>query len=521
VNITSARPALRQTIHRSVSRGMEIPRKAARKLPYPVHDWLRNIAVWFDKQRSVPRIEDWSAPLIASRVSYGANEARRRNATTEPSEANVVEPLRSLAPPLSASADAPIIRCLLVTSQLDVGGMDEVVAFLARRLPEHSVQTAILHITSSDTSPAGSNGRLVRMLRSNEVEVRSCDPDDSISAEPWMRSWCPDVISIHGALPAWVLEAAQRIGVPCIETFHGMHELIAADRRSEVDRGAGLSAIVAVSELIRQLYLSVNRNFPIHRIAVIPNAVDEERRVTVARDAVRRQLGLNDEYIFVSLARYSMEKNSYGLVTAFGDLARRYSDAHLVVAGRCDDYRYYRQLLRLRDSLPCRDRIHLRDHIAAPSELLAAADGFALDSFFEGGPLVSMEALCAGVPVVLSESGAARDQVGDDPRRGYVVANPLGHPLIKDWNAIGAARFSHQANRDEFAIAMGHLVSSRGTYLADRHRLARESAARFSATGCLAKHAAVLRAVASGADLPVANSQWPAPRPVESHGVGK
>ena len=169
---------------------------------------------------------------------------------------------------------------------------------------------------------------------------------------------------------------------------------------------------------------------------------------------------------------------------------------------------------RLRDSLSCRDRIHLRDHVAAPADLLAAADGFVLDSFFEGWSLAPMEALCAGVPVVLSDVGGAREQVGGDPARGYLVTNPLGDPLSVDWESLAAARCRAQANQEEFAAAMERLVAGREDYLHDRDRLAAESAARFSAGACLARHAAVLRAVAVGTDLPGSHNVQPAiPRP--------
>lgn len=173
----------------------------------------------------------------------------------------------------------------------------------------------------------------------------------------------------------------------------------------------------------------------------------------------------------------------------------------LAGAPQPNEIRYYRQVLRLRDNLPCRDRIHLRDHLASPRELLAAADGFILDSFFEGWSLASMEALFTGLPVVLSDVGGAREQIGDDAARGYLVANPLGDPLTMDWESIGSARYRSQVNRDEFVTAMDHLVAGRKDYLSHRDRLAAESAARFSADACLARHAAVLRAVAVGADL--------------------
>ena len=206
----------------------------------------------------------------------------------------------------------------------------------------------------------------------------------------------------------------------------------------------------------------------------------------------------------MSLARHCMQKNSYGLVAAFAELARQLPEVHLVIAGRPDDLRYYRRVVRLRDSLPCGDRIHLRDHAAAPAELLAAADGFVLDSFFEGWSLASMEALFAGVPVVVSDVGGAREQVADDPHRGYLISNPIIDPLRVDWESVRAACYRAQANRDELVAAMRQLVTDREEYLLHRERLAAESRTRFSADAFLARHVSVLRAVAVGGGLPAA-----------------
>jgi glycosyltransferase involved in cell wall biosynthesis len=336
------------------------------------------------------------------------------------------------------------------------------------------------------------------MLASNGIEVHEADEK---GAPDWIDHWRADVISAHGA-PDWLLPIAERAGVPYVDNLHGMHTHFWADWQVEAARSMKFSAIISVSELVRQQYLVGNRAFPPERIVTIPNGVDDERRSGGDRAAVRGGLGLTDEYVFVSLARHCQQKNSYGLITAFDQVARHHPKAHLVIAGWADQPRYYRQTLRLRDSLTCRDRIHLRDHVSAPAELLAAADGFVLDSFFEGWSLASMEALFAGLPVVLSEVGGAREQTGGSSARGYLVANPLGDPLHVDWEAVGRARYRPQVNRDEFAAAMEHLIVGRDDYLANRKALAAESAARFSADACLRQHAAVLRAVATASDLP-------------------
>ena len=487
-----------QAMRRAVARFADVRHRMVRSVPAPLRGRLRDAVVWADRRRPAPLIEDWSLPLIGTRSGSAASGGGLIRATTACTGPDVVEPARSDISAGVCAAVQPSLRCLLVTLALDAGGMDEVVAFLARRLPAHRVQTAVLHARSDPSATGEPQGRLGRMLQASGIEV--CEADEN-GAPGWIERWRPDVISAHGALPHWVLAAARRLGVPYIDTLHGMHDLLGADWHAEAVRGAGLSAVVAVSELVRRQYLVGNPDFPPGRIVSIPNGVDDERRSGSDRVAARERLGLNDEYLFVSLARHCLQKNSYGLLTAFGELAQRCPKVHLVIAGRPDDVRYYRQMCRLRDSLTCRDRIHLRDHMAAPADLLAAADGFVLDSFFEGWSLASMEALCAGVPVVLSDVGGAREQIGSDPARGYLVANPLGDPLSVDWESVGAARYSPQVNRVDLVSAMENLVAGREGYLRNRGRLAAESKERFSADLCLTRHAAVLHAVATGTDL--------------------
>ena len=386
------------------------------------------------------------------------------------------------------------LRCLVVTSALDVGGMDEVAAFLGRRLPEHGLATAVLHAISSPPPGGEPAGRLGRMLRSSGTQVHTTGEAGALT---WIGQWHPDVISAHGA-PHWVVSIAHQLGVPMVDTLHGMHAHFSADWAAEADRAAEMSAIVSVSELVREQYRAGNPRFAAQRIVTIPNGVDEQRRVSRDRAAVRSRLGLTREYVFVSLARHSLQKNSYALIVAFAELALQHPQAHLVIAGFPSSTRYYRRMRRLRDELPCRDRIHLRNHASAPATLLAAADGFVLDSFFEGWSLASMEALYAGVPAVLSDVGGAREQLGNVSGRGYLVPNPLGDPLAVNWESMSVAKFRRQLNRPALVTAMGELISQRDDYLSHRDQLAAESAARFSADTCLARHAAVLASAARG-----------------------
>lgn len=470
--------------------------RISHSLPAPVRKELRRVFEWSDR-RVVPSLEDWSTPLISTGLSSRSSGDLlmvTNSASSEPDATEYGQPSNSA---VSAGPDGPVLRCLVITGALDVSGVDEVAAFLARRLVAYGLQTSAIHARPDPSDSGQPRGRLGRMLQMQGIEV--CEADQT-GLRRWIDRWQPDVISAHHA-PGWALDVALDLGIPYVDNLHGMHDLFGADWRAQAERGKKLSAIVAVSDLVRQQYLAGNPDFPSDRIVTIPNGVDSEHRTSGDRETVRSRLGLADEYLFVSLARHSLQKNSYGLVTAFGEIAKRYSNIHLVIAGRLDDERYGRQVLRLRESLSCRNRIHLRANTAAPAELLAAADGFVLNSFFEGWSLASMEALSAGSPVVLSDVGGAREQIGNDQARGYLVPNPLGDPLRVNWESMGAARYWRQANQDELVSAMERLIVNRDYYLQSREQLAAESAARFSAENCLIRHAAVLQAVAAGVGL--------------------
>jgi lipopolysaccharide exporter len=475
--------------------------RLGRMVPAPIRGGLGEVLSHVDR-RPFPSVDDWSRPLVGGPVVSGAVAGGGIDVLTGNAifdrPIGVSSSPRWDAVPGEGAVSGP--RCLLATTHLDVGGLDEVVAFLARKLPLRGFRTAVLHASAGTRGNEESQGRLGRMLRECGVEVIEADEN---AGPGRISEWAPDVISAHGA-PAWVFATAERSGVPFVDNLHGMYSVFGADWswHRDASHGKALAAVVVVSDLVRRDYLECNPDFPPGRVALIPNGVDAERRSGGDRATARERLGLTGEYLFLSLARHSLQKNTYGLISAFGELAQRRPEAHLVIAGRPDDTRYFKKVLELRDNLGCRDRIHLRDHAMTPAALLAAADGFVLDSFFEGWPLASMEALFSGLPVVLSDVGGAREQVGDDPARGYVVANPLGDPFAVNWGAVAAARYRQQANRDEFVAGMDCLIADREQYLASRDELAAESAQRFRLDKCLDLHAAVLSAAAAGQELP-------------------
>jgi glycosyltransferase involved in cell wall biosynthesis len=463
-------------------------------VPSAVRDILRRVLARSIEQST--GTEDWRSPLIHGRPRADLPRVLLDEPIVDRAGLEIEDPCNNKSC-VTRSSIGERLRCVVATGVLDVGGLDRVAALLARRLPIYGINTTIVY----PRSPAGFEGageRLADTLRSEGVDVVKVPAQE---AEHWLKMSSPDVMSLHGA-PEWLVDAATKIGIPVIETLHGSHSLF--DRASwsaEKFRSRRIDGVVAVSDLVRRQYLRANPDYSPDRIVTIPNGVDDRYIVHRDRTEARSWLGLRDEFLFVSLARYHLQKNVFGLVAAFSDVARRHPDAHLLIGGHVHDPMYFEQVRQLRDELGCAGQIHLRGHCAEASAVLAASDGFVLNSFFEGWPLCSMEALFAGVPVVMSEVGGAIEQVGEDGSRGFVVANPIGDAEAIDWQRMSQMRFAPQVNRAALAEAMSSLVAKRDHWKNARESLKAESVKRFSAEACVRSHAKVLIRAAAGKQI--------------------
>jgi len=101
----------------------------------------------------------------------------------------------------------------------------------------------------------------------------------------------------------------------------------------------------------------------------------------------------------VTVGRLSPEKGQSGLLRAFRKVVDTGADAELRLVGDGPGERALRAQVK---ELGLDDRVHLAGRLPEQGALeeIAAADVFVLSSFMEGLPVVLMEALALGVPVV-------------------------------------------------------------------------------------------------------------------------
>lgn len=353
--------------------------------------------------------------------------------------------------------DAPAgdLRCVLGTSELDVGGIGSVVELLATALPARGVTPAVVCL---------GDGTRAQRIRDLGIEVRSVR--DEASALRAFTELRPDVIQLHGA-PAFLDFAARTSGAPVVPVLHNTEIHYSRARWRRFSRALSeSSSAVAVSELVRTYHAVHVPALLWSRIVVIPNAApglnapDTQQR-RVARDLLERAVGgrFHDDVIFVCLARYDAQKNIAGTVASFLRCVAAGVPAQLVIAGEPSDWVEFRRSEAIRRGSRNGGRVHLLATSDAWT-LLAAADAFVLNSFFEGWPVAATEAWAAGLPIILSDVGGARELVARDPARAILIANASGDASEVSDAAVERARWSaaRQRNSSELGDAIKRVV---------------------------------------------------------------
>ena len=207
-----------------------------------------------------------------------------------------------------------------------------------------------------------------------------------------------------------VAPVAQRLGKPIVLSPHGTLNLKTGrgrlktvwDRLLSPGLALRLDHVVALTQAERAEAESLWRNFGRRqrptRFSVIPNGVDlpEFDQSQLAAD-FRARYALGDSAVVLFMGRLQERKGVDVLIEAFK--AAGVEDARLLIAGPDEG------MLPMLRALAAGDpRIVFAGYLEGDARLgaLAAGDVFALPATGEGQPIGALEALAAGLPVVLS-----------------------------------------------------------------------------------------------------------------------
>lgn len=142
--------------------------------------------------------------------------------------------------------------------------------------------------------------------------------------------------------------------------------------------------------------------FPDKPFKFIPNAIEPYRFLydENIRERKRKELGLNDELVIGHVGRISYQKNHKFLVNIFKKVLDINSNAVLLLIGVGEKEAEIREQVK---NLGITDKVQFLGNRGDVNELYQAMDLFVLPSFFEGIPVVGIEAQFAGLSCVFSD----------------------------------------------------------------------------------------------------------------------
>lgn len=296
-----------------------------------------------------------------------------------------------------------------VLSSFGLGGQECVAAELARLQKNEGHEVFAVSLASQAVGPSAALFRDADVSTAVLSKGPRVDPSLPFRLARYLREQHVSVVHTHNPHALiYGAPAARLAGAVAIHSKHGMNPDL--PRRIWLRRNAArfVDAYVAVSPALEAAALK-SGDCERSQLHVIPNGVDVARFAPnrSARREVRAELGIPDgAWVVCTVGRLAEEKDQATLLQAMEPLLdeRR----RLVIVGEGPS----RPSLE-RQIAGMRGRRYVTMTGARPDveRLLAAADAFALTSRTEGLPLVLLEAMATGLPVITSAVGGIPDVV--------------------------------------------------------------------------------------------------------------
>ena len=201
---------------------------------------------------------------------------------------------------------------------------------------------------------------------------------------------------------------------PVIATFHGSvdfeGERFVSGKFFIINQLA--SHIVLVSQqLMSRMTALVALNQK--KLSIIYNGVATEAYKAGKNDVLRHDLASPDHVIIGSLGNVRPAKGYDILIQAAGLVVQKVPNVKFVIAGD-NSNALCQQLIRLRSELGLDDVVLFLGFCDDTPQFLNGIDIFLLSSISEGCPVSVIEAMAAGVPMVVTNCGGLLEMVTDD-----------------------------------------------------------------------------------------------------------
>lgn len=297
-----------------------------------------------------------------------------------------------------------MIRILHIVHTMECGGIETMLMNIYRKIDRQDIQFDFLvngtknNYYTNEIEKLG--GRVLNVTPKRESLTKNYR--ETINT---IKNGNYDVVHIHqDSMIAFALYCAKKAGIKNIITHahttsaNGLHrQILAKIGRTYINRNASLK-LACSNAAAKWIYGEKVENYIIFK-----NAIDAKKFIysEVNNKQNRESLGISDDsFVIGTCGRFSIEKNQIFLVKIFNEIKRINSNSKLILIGDGSEKENITQLCK---ELGVIEDVIFPGMVENVEFYYNILDAFVLPSFFEGLPLVGIEAQAAGVNCFFSD----------------------------------------------------------------------------------------------------------------------
>ncbi|MGB8658695.1 MAG: glycosyltransferase [Candidatus Zixiibacteriota bacterium] len=355
------------------------------------------------------------------------------------------------------------IKILQISESSETGGAETVLLNIVENLDKAKYHSIVVLLKTGwlnqKLEESGFSPILLTSVRSYDI---------SLLVRLWLNVKKHDIDIIHSHLPdvnAYSCLAGFAARVPVVTTYHGMiagsQEQTRSDKLKFFLVRSLSTRIVAVSDALKNELVQLAQ-FPPRKLTTIYNGVHWERfdrPIDAVSKRIKLGIGPEDKVIGI-VANLKATKGYQYFIRAAAIISKNITKVKFLIIGE-EEERLKATIVEEIKAIGLEDRVVFLGFREDVPELLRILDVFVLSSISEGMSIATVEAMGAGVPVVVTKSGGPQELV-EDGKTGFLVPpkdeNSLAEKvllLLKDKELATSMGKEAQAQaRTRFSIDM-------------------------------------------------------------------
>jgi len=310
-------------------------------------------------------------------------------------------------------------RLLFIITSLAYGGAETQLVRLASRLKARDWEVRVVSLMPPRAYVAELATASIPVF-SLGIRRKIPDPRPILRLARLIRKWRPHIVHSY-MVHANLLARLVRLIIPFPILVCSAQSVKEGNRLRELlyrltDPLCDLTTQVCQAGLERYVRIGA---VPRHKIRYIPNGVDTAhfKPDPEARVTLRRELGLENLFVWLAVGRFDPPKDYPTMLQAFAQVTRRAPETVLLIAGdgplrpAMQDLAYELGIAKKAKFLGIRRDV---------PQLMNAADAYVMSSVWEGMPMVLLEASATGLPIVATEVGG-NGEIVIDGETGFLV----------------------------------------------------------------------------------------------------